>query len=46
MSTRPKYSKAEAPGADLAAKTADGIAKLRQYAVDPFVSGPAKDTTI
>ena len=41
-----KYSKADADEADLAAKAADGIAKLRQYAADPFVPDLAKDTTL
>ena len=41
-----KYSKADASDADLAAKAEDGIAKLRQYAADPFVPELAKDTTL
>ena len=41
-----KYSKADAPEADLAAKAADGIAKLRQYAADPFVPDLAKGTSL
>ena len=41
-----KYSKADADEADLAAKAADGIAKLHRYAVDPFVPELAKDTTL
>ena len=41
-----KYSKAEADEADLAAKAEDGMAKLRQYAADPFVPELAKDTTL
>ena len=41
-----KYSKADADEADLAAKAADGIAKLRQYAADPFVPDLAKGTTL
>ena len=41
-----KYSKADADEADLAAKAADGIAKLHRYAADPFVPELAKDTTL
>ena len=41
-----KYSKADAPETDLAVKAADGIAKLRQYADDPFVPDLAKGTTL
>ena len=41
-----KYSKADAEEADLAAKAADGIAKLHRYAADPFVPELAKDTTL
>ena len=41
-----KHSKADAPDAELAAKAADGIAKLRQYAADPFVPDLAKGTTL
>ena len=41
-----KYSKADAPDADLAAKAEDGIRKLRQYAADPSVPTLAKDTRL
>ena len=41
-----KYSKADADEADLAAKAADGIAKLHRYAEDPFVPELAKDTAL
>ena len=36
----------DASDAELAAKAADGIAKLRQYAADPFVPDLAKGTTL
>ena len=41
-----KHSAADASDAELAAKAEEGIAKLRQYASDPFVPDLARDTTL
>ena len=41
-----KHSAADASDAELATKADEGIAKLRQYASDPFVPDLAKDTTL
>ena len=38
-----KHSAADASDAELAAKAEEGIAKLRQYASDPFVPDLARD---
>ena len=41
-----KHSASDASDAELAVKADEGIAKLRQYAVDPFVPDLARDTTL
>ena len=41
-----KHAAADASDAELAAQAEEGIAKLRQYASDPFVPDLAKDTTL
>ncbi len=41
-----KYSAADAPDSELAAKREQGIRQLREYAADPAVPTLAKDTTL
>ena len=41
-----KHAPADASDAELAAQGEEGIAKLRQYASDPFVPDLARDTTL
>ncbi|MBQ6248423.1 MAG: hypothetical protein IJK04_16250, partial [Kiritimatiellae bacterium] len=41
-----KYSAADAPDSELAAKREQGIRQLREYAADPAVPTLARDTTL